>query len=266
MERHDTRDSAHEPWQSRVGKRWVEELGSLARRISLPTPTSVSGRMAMLLALLFAVGLLGGLRIGESGVWLAPPLFTLVLAALTLGALNRHGILPLRRLLYSSPAAVDLHGLLVIVAIIFASAQAFHVASPVGGLPRLLVYLLFLFSLLALNTRLVAPDHARMLWTLVVVFGTAFTVTFVVLPSSPLGGAREWLCRVLPGCQPRHPATGYIAFLTLFLYLSVLAGLARMTRVTSGVSVADSNGDPEPEDQVRTPVDPQSAPEESEVG
>ena len=56
-------------------KRWVSELRSLARRISSATPVSVAGHMTMLLALLFAVGLLGGLRIGESEIWLAPPLF-----------------------------------------------------------------------------------------------------------------------------------------------------------------------------------------------
>ena len=52
----------------------------------------------------------------------------------------------------------------------------------------------------------------------------------LLLPSSPPGGVRELLCKILPGCQPRHPATGYLAFFTLFLYLSALAGLARMTR------------------------------------
>ena len=226
-------------------KRWVAELRSLARRISSATPVSVAGHMTMLLALLFAVGLLGGLRIGESEIWLAPPLFTLVLAVLMLGALNRRGTISLERLLYSSRSAIDLYGLLVILAIVFASAQAFHVTIPTGS-PRLLVYLLFFLSLLALNTRLIAADHARMLWTLVVIFGAAFTVTFVVLPSSPPGGVRELLCKILPGCQPRHPATGYLAFFTLFLYLSALAGLARMTRDTSDSLPADFDGDPKP--------------------
>ena len=224
-------------------KRWVAELRSLARRISSATPVSVAGHMTMLLALLFAVGLLGGLRIGESEIWLAPPLFTLVLAVLMLGALNRRGTISLERLLYSSRSAIDLYGLLVILAIVFASAQAFHVTIPTGS-PRLLVYLLFFLSLLALNTRLIAADHARMLWTLVVIFGAAFTVTFVVLPSSPPGGVRELLCKILPGCQPRHPATGYLAFFTLFLYLLALAGLARMTRDTTDSLPVDFDGDP----------------------
>ena len=144
--------------------------------------------------------------------------------------------------MYSSRSAVDLYGLLVILAIVFASAQAFHVTVPTGS-PRLLVYLLFFLSLLALNTRLIAADHARLLW----IFGAAFTVTFVVLPSSPPGGVRELLCRILPGCQPRHPATGYLAFFTLFLYLSALAGLARMTRDTTDSLPVDFDGDPNQE-------------------
>ena len=181
-------------------KRRVEELRSLARRISSATPVGHAGRMKTLLAWLFAVGLLGGLQIGESEIWLAPPLFTLVLAALMLGVLNRHGTISLRRLLYSSRSAVDLYGLLVILVIVFASAQAFHVTIPAGS-PSLLVYLLFLLSLLALNTRLIAADHARMLWTLVVIFGAAFTVTFVLLPSSPTEGVRSWMCRISRGAS-----------------------------------------------------------------
>ena len=96
-------------------KRRVSELRSLARRISSATPVSVAGRMTMPIAWLFIVGLLGGLRIGESEIWLAPPLFTLVLAALMLGALNRHGTISLERLLSSSRSAVDPYGLLVIL-------------------------------------------------------------------------------------------------------------------------------------------------------
>ena len=228
-------------------KRRVEELRSLARRISSATPESDTGRMRMLLALLFAVGLLGGLRIGESEIWLAPPLETLVLAALTLGALNRHGAISLRRLLYSSRSAVDLYGLLVILTIVFASAQAVHVTIPTGSLRLLACSLLFL-PFLALNTRRIAADHARMLWTLVVIFGVAFTVTFVLLPSSPTEGFRSWLCRILPGCQLRHPATGYLAFFTLVLYLSALAGLARMPRDASESLPTDADDDPKPAD------------------
>ena len=188
-------------------KRWVPELRSMALPILSVVSVSVTGRMKMLLAWLFAVGLLGGLRPGESEIWVAPPLFTLVLAVLMLGALNRHGAIALKRLLYSSRSAVDLYGILVMLTIVFASAQAFHITIPAGS-PRLLVNSLFFLLLLALNTRLIAADHARMLWSLVVIFGAAFTVTFVVLPSSPPGGPREWMCQILPASHDtRLPST-----------------------------------------------------------
>lgn len=227
-------------------KRWIAELRSLAHRISSAMPQSMTRRMKVLLSILFAVGILGGLRIGESEIWLAPPLGTLVLAAMILGALDRHGAIAVKRLLYPARSAIDLYGLLVILIIVFASAQAVHVTIPTGSL-RSLFYLLFFLSLLALNTRLVAADHARMLWILVVTFGAAFTVNFVVLPAITFGGVRQWLCRILPGCQPQHPSTGYLTFFTLLLYLTALAGLARMTRDASGSSPADRDGDSESE-------------------
>lgn len=226
-------------------KRWVAELRSLARRLSSAMPERVTGRMQTLLAMLLAVGLLGGLRIGESESWLAPPLGTLVLAAMILGALDRHGAIAVKRLLYPARSAIDLYGMLVILIIVVASAQAIHVTIPTGSL-RSLCYLLFFLPLLALNTRLVAADHARMLWILVVTFGAAFTVNFVVLPAITFGGVRQWLCRILPGCQPQHPATGYLTFFTLLLYLTALAGLARMARDAFGSSPSDRDGDPEP--------------------
>ena len=67
------------------------------------------------------------------------------------------------------------------------------------------------------------------------IFGLAFTVKFVVLPSSPAGGWREIVCEIvtLGMCQPRHPATGYLAFFTLFLYLFSVARLAPMARDVS---------------------------------
>ena len=219
--------NSHEP-----ETRWAAGLRSLARRISSAMPASVAGRMKMVLACLLAAGLLGGLRIGESEIWLAPPPGALVLAAMILGALNRHKAVVLKRLLHSSRSAVDPYGLFVILMIVFASAQAIHVVIP-AGTSRWLVYLLFSLPLLALNTPLTTVDHARIWRYLVAIFGAAFAMTFVVLPSIPLAGMRDLMCRILPGCQPLHPAAGYLAFLTLLLYLSALAGLSRTTRGVS---------------------------------
>ena len=65
-----------------------------------------------------------------------------------------------------------------------------------------------------------------------VLFGLAFTFRFVALPSSPAGGWREFLCETLTAgmCQPRHPATGYLALFTLVLYMMALALLRQEAR------------------------------------
>ena len=205
---------------------WIAELRGLARRIS---SVSAASRNTTLLPLVFlAVGLLGGLRIGESEIWRTPSLFSLVVAVLMVGALNRHGALALERLLSSSRSTLDLKVLLMLLAVVFASAQVFELTIPNGGLLRMAVYALYSLVLLALNTRAIAADRIRLLRSCIVIFALTFTFKFVLLPSSPVGGWREFLCRLVPTCEPRHPATGYLAFFTLFLYVLALARLAPM--------------------------------------
>ena len=231
MDRSDLRDAT---------KRWIAKLRLLARRNSSAMPETATAREATLLPFLFlAVGLLGGLRIADSEMWRAPPLFTLVLAVFMVGALNRHGAFALKQLLNSSRSMLDLNGLLMILAVVFASAQVFNLTTPPSRIGpdagRILVYALYSVVLLALNTRAIAADRGRLLRILIVIFAMAFTFKFVVLPSSPAGGWREVLCEVLTMgvCEPRHPATGYLAFFTLFLYLLALARLVPMARDVS---------------------------------
>ena len=149
-------------------------------------------------------------------MWRPPQLFTVMLALLIVGALNRRGAFAPVRLL-SSPRSMleNLKGLLIILAVVFASAQVFDLTTPDGGPASMAVYALYLMVLIALNTRAVAADRASLLRSLIVIFGLAFTVKFVVLPSSPAGGWREIVCEVvtLGMCQPRHPATGYLRVL-----------------------------------------------------
>ncbi len=205
---------------------WIAEFRALARRIS---SASASDREATLLPLVFlAVGLLGGLRIGESEMWRAPSLFSLVVAVLMVGALNRHGALALERLLNSSRSTLDLKGLLTLLAVVFASAQVFELTTPNGGLLRIAVYALYSVVLLAFNTRAIAADRIQLLRSCTALFALTFAFKFVLLPSSPVGGWRGALCRLIPTCEPRHPATGYLAFFTLFVYALALARLAPM--------------------------------------
>ena len=104
-------------------------------------------------------------------------------------------------------------------------------AIPESGLPRLL-FSVFLLVLL-LNTFAASPDRVRVLRSMLVIFGSAFVLKFIVLAalSDPEGG---WLKRVLVAMLEGltlgtlsqdlyRPATGYVAFVTLALFVGALA-------------------------------------------
>ena len=228
-----------------AAKRGIAKCRLMARRISSAMPvTAVAREATLLLVLFFAVGLLGGLRIADSDMWRLPPLEMFVLAVLMVGALNRHGALALERLLDSFRPTLDLKGLLMVLAVVFASAQVFELTTP-EGLARWAVYLLYFIALLVLNQRANATDRARLFRILIWMFGGAFMLTFVVLPTSPAEGWRAILCKIttLGLCQPRHPATGYLAFLALCLYLFALARLAPMARDVSDRPLSKPSAD-----------------------
>jgi len=188
--------------------------------------------------IMLTVTLLGGLRVAGRVILMPPPLFTLVLAMLLLGILVRSGALAPERLMSAarSPAA-NLNGLVVLIATFLASAQAFNLATPESGLPRLL-FSVFLFILL-LNTMAASSDRIRTLRSLAVTFGSAFVLKFIVLAaiSDPVGGRlKRILLVMLEGLtlgtltqDTFHPITGYLAFFTFVLFVvgvSLLPGRA----------------------------------------
>lgn len=197
-------------------------------------------REAIYLPLLFlVVTLLGGLRIGERVILVPPPLFTLVFALLLIGVLVKGAALDPDRLMHSRRTALaNVNGFLVLLTAFFASAQAFSMVTPDAGLPRLLCGG-FLFVLL-LNTIAAATDRVRVLRSLMIIFGAAFILKFVVLASlaSPAGGTVSRVLQILlEGVtlgtlnQPvSDPATGYVAFFVLVLFLFGLAMLPARTR------------------------------------
>lgn len=203
--------------------RRTAELRSLARRIASAIPASA--KVTLLPLVFFAVGLFGGWVMRDSEMWHAPTPFALVLAVLMVGALNRHGVVALDQVLSSTRSTIVLNGL-PILAIFFASAQMFDLATPEGPL-RYLVYLVFLVILFRHNRRTVAADRKRLLQILWWTLGAAFLLTFVIMPSSPFGGLFGALCKIvtLGMCQP--PQSGYLAFFTLLLYLLALTSLAQ---------------------------------------
>lgn len=188
-----------------------------------------AAREAIALPITFlTVALLGGLRISDRVALLPPPLFALVLSVLLLALLVRCGALAPERLMHPSRSILaNLNGLVVVLAVFLATAQAFNAATPDSGIPRVLFNIAFL--LLLANTMAASPDRVRALRSLLVVFGSAFVVKFVVLSalSQPAQGVFTRAIQMLfEGVTfgsitqdvPR-PLNGYVAFFTLMLYL-----------------------------------------------
>ena len=187
--------------------------------------------------LLLTAGLLGGLRIdGQTRqfVFIAPPLVTLVLAIL-LGALFvRAGAIDLRRwLAIEQPMRTNVSHLLTLMALFFASAQAFNSVLPESGLLHWMFSFFFLWTLWI--NQFSNFDPRRLLRSLIILFGTAFVLKHLLVSAlyAPEGGwMRALAATLLQGISidvPRFaPITGYISFFALALYV---AGLVLMAPV-----------------------------------
>ncbi len=184
--------------------------------------------------ILLTVVLLGGLRVNAEGgalVFIPPPLVTLVLAVLLLLLFVRGGLIEPRAWVahHHSPLTNSSH-ILTLIALFFASAQAFNSVLPERGLLHWLFSFFFLWTLW--NNQFSSFDARRLLRSLMVLFGTAFVLKHMLVASlyAPEGG---WLKRIagtlLQGVSlgtldaPTFaPATGYISFFTLVLYITGL--------------------------------------------
>lgn len=194
-------------------------------------------REAVTLPVLFlTVVLAGGLRLGEPVGLVVPSLFALVLATLLLGTLVQGGVLHPDALMHQRRTPVaNLNGALVLVSLFLASAQAFTLVTPDAGLSRVMVSVL-LFVLLT-QTLATAPKREPLLRSLLITFGSAFLVKFVVLVglSEPAGGRMARVAQALFDAATLgtviqsvpHPADGYLAFLALALLLTGMALLPR---------------------------------------
>ena len=180
------------------------------------------------------VALLGGLRVGgddHAFMFLPPALITLVLAVLLLLLFVRGGLIELRSLIAGdNPPLTNVAHIWMLLTLFFASAQAFNSVLPERGLLHWLFSFFFLWTLW--NNQFSSFDARRLLRSLVVLFGTAFVLKHMLLASlySPDDG---WLKRVAGALvsgvtlgafdAPQFaPATGYISFFTLGLYLAGL--------------------------------------------
>src|SRR5437762_11435396 len=111
-----------------------------------------AAREAAYLPLAFlTVVLLGGVRIGSHVALVPPSLYSLILSLMLLGVLINAGALaPVRLMSARRPGLANMSGVIVLLTLFFASAQAFNLVTPESGLPHLVVCV-FLLTLL-LNT------------------------------------------------------------------------------------------------------------------
>jgi hypothetical protein len=187
-----------------------------------------------------SVALLGGLRIDRAGhlAFVPPPLMALVLAVVLLGALYRSGALdPARLIAPSREGLANASGVVIVIALGAAAAQAIAALTPESGVLALIfdVAWLVLFG----NTIAARPDRGRLLASLLVIFGAAFVVKFVLLgalyaPDSSV--TKRVVLALVDGVslgalayQPAGPATGYVAFATGLLFLGGVAALPHAT-------------------------------------
>ncbi len=199
--------------------------------------------------LLLTVVLAGAIHPGAEVTMAPPSLGSMVLAVVLMAMLVRSGALAHERLVGPSRSTLqNLNGLTVLLTVFAASAQVVTQVLPESGLPELIGWVV-LISLL-LQAFAIAPDRARVRRGLAVTFGAAFVLKFVVLAalSSPAErGLARALQLVFDGVtlgsvtqRAIHPIEGYLAFLTLVLYL---VGVAALPGSTSPVGPS-AGGDP----------------------
>ena len=196
-------------------------------------------RCLLLPTIFLTVALMGGVRIDAATrvfLFVPPALITLVLAALLLALFVRGQLIELGAWLAGTQRPLtNIAHALMLGTLFFASAQAFNAVLPEAGLLRWLFAFFFLWTLW--QNQFSAFDARRLLRSLCALFGTAFVLRHVLLAGlyAPEG---NWLRRLagalfagltegaLVGTEAYAPATGYLAFFTLALYVCGLVLLA----------------------------------------
>ena len=206
---------------------------------------------------LLSAALLGGLRIDAGGglAFVPPTLFALVLAVVLIAALHRCGALDPAGLIHQRRGGIaNASGAVIVVALGAAAAQMIAALTPEAGLLALVFDIAWL--VLLGNTLAARPDRARLLSSLLVIFGTAFVVKYILLGAlyAPDASVTKRVVMALVegvslgalAYEPPGPATGYVTFaagLLLFVGIAALPhrrdreDVADAPRVVPGVLV-----------------------------
>jgi hypothetical protein len=195
--------------------------------------------------LLITAALLGGVDPGPRLAFVPPSLFSLVLSTLLLTALVRGGALDPTRLLHGSrPMLANANGAIVVAALVAAGAQVFAMLTPASGLP--LFFVSVFYFVLLVNTIVAWPDRVHLLRSLAVIFGAGLILKFVVLAglSQPSGRTARVLAALFDAAtfgsiaqDPQPASAGYLAFLTVVLFLAAAALLPGSARGLPGTAL-----------------------------
>jgi hypothetical protein len=197
---------------------------------------SPGAEAAGLPVLLLTVVLLAAIRPGAEITLVPPSLASLVMSMVMLALLVRSGALAPDRLMSASRSALaNANGLTILLTMVAASAQVITLLIPDSSLPAFIVWAVLIS--LVLQAFAIGPDRERLLRGLMVTFGAAFTLKFILLAAisapaaSGVGRAIQLLFEgiTLGSVTTRtpHPSEGYLAFATIVLYLVGVAWLPR---------------------------------------
>jgi len=186
-------------------------------------------------AIFLTVTLLGGLRFGEADnafLFLKPALLCLIFASILVLLFSRAGLVRLEGWFSESFSTVkNIANGWILLTLFTASVQVFNALLPEQGMPFWIFAFCFFWTLW--NNQFALFDARRLLRSLAALFGTAFVLKHMLLASlyAPDGG---WWQRIagallegitqgtLGAAESFAPATGYLSFFTLALYVAGL--------------------------------------------
>ncbi|HYU80064.1 MAG TPA: hypothetical protein VEK56_13825 [Vicinamibacterales bacterium] len=186
-------------------------------------------REAVALPMMFlTVVATAAIRPGANGSIVPPSLASLVGSVALLALLVRSGtVAPAQLVNQRRSMLANLNGLSVLLTMFFASAQLLTALVPESGVPALVAWCVLVS--LVMQAFAIAPDRTRLLRGLLVMFGAAFALKFIVLAaiSAPAESRITRALQVLfEGItlgavtqRATHPLEGYFAFGAGALYL-----------------------------------------------
>lgn len=216
----------------------VVEMISRDERVSVidassgPDSTAAAYRYILLPGIFLTVALLGGLRINSADsalIFLKPALTYLIFAVILIVLFIRAELIEVSGWFAEGfPVLTNVANAAVFFSLFAATTQLFNSLTPESGLPFWIVAFCFFWTLW--NNLFADFDPRKLLRSLGGLFGIAFVAKYLLLANLTAPDGGSWLQRIIenPAQEtftllldlPRFsPATGYVQFFAVLLYL-----------------------------------------------